>query len=510
MPNDAAGAPQFSPDGHRPGPGENSSADGRGADGRGADVRGADGRSPVPLTTRRNRVANEGERSHRILMMVLRAMFVVALISVFVLTVSGTRADGPNFGFTTILSLLIASAAFGLIIILIDALTPNKRLAWLVGIFMGTMIGLVGAAAIGFVLDLLVSVWGTDSTGRPLISEETRAYLGLAKVTIGLVLIYLSVSVVLTTRDDFRLVIPYVEFAKQTRGARPLLLDTSALIDGRIDEVSRTGIIDAPIIVAQFVIDELHALADSQDRQKRQRGRRGLDVLQRMQANPYVDLEIEDLRTDGRSVDRALVEIASQERFRIVTTDSGLEKVAQINGVAVLNLNGLALAARAGQTPGDTVQVQVVKRGENPRQGVGYLEDGTMVVIDDGAPLVGRHIYAVITNAVQTAAGRLLFARADDVADPDGSGAGTIDGAEGAGAVEAAASTETSAIAGAEPQRATDASPAPPGPVLDSGSPARPPRTGSIARAATQQPRTPPRPSRNEDEDGHRGRNPRR
>lgn len=467
MPNDDAGAP---PSGQE---------------------RRRDTRTAAPLTTRRNRIAAESERSHRILMMVLRSMFVIAMIAVFVLTVSGTRADGPNFGFSTILGLLIASAAFGLIIILIDALTPNKRLEWLVGIFVGTMIGLVGAAAIGFVLDLVVSVWGTDRSGRPLISEETRAYLGLAKVSIGLVLIYLSISVVLTTRDDFRLVIPYVEFAKRTRGARPLLLDTSALVDGRIDEIGRTGIIDAPVIVAQFVIDELHALADSQDRQKRQRGRRGLDVLQRLQSNPYLDLEIEDLRADGRSVDHALVEVASQERFRIVTTDSGLEKVAQINGVAVLNLNGLANAARTGQSPGDTLDVQVVKRGENPGQGVGYLEDGTMVVVDDGEVHIGRMVRTVVTNAVQTAAGRLLFARPEsNEANPE------------------AATPEASA---ASPEReATDASPAPPGPALDPAAEARSPRLGSMARAATQQPRVPPRPSRSSDEDGHRGRNPRR
>ncbi|MBL9141335.1 MAG: hypothetical protein JNK53_05655 [Phycisphaerae bacterium] len=501
MPNDAAGDQHSGPDAPDP-----RAAEARMDGIRSGDARAGNGKSPVPLTTRRNRVATEGDRSHRILMMVLRSMFVVALISVFVLTVSGTRADGPNFGFSTILGLLIASAAFGLIIILIDALTPNKRLAWLVGIFVGTMIGLVGAAAIGFVLDLVVSVWGTDNSGRPLISEESRAYLGLAKVSIGLVLIYLSVSVVLTTRDDFRLVIPYVEFAKQTRGARPLLFDTSALIDGRIDEISRTGIIDAPVVVAQFVIDELHALADSQDRQKRQRGRRGLDVLQRLQSNPYLDLEIEDLRTDGRSVDRALVEIATLERFRIVTTDSGLEKVAQINGVAVLNLNSLAIASRSGQTPGDSVQLQVVKRGENPRQGVGYLEDGTMIVVDDGAPLVGRTINAVITNAVQTAAGRLLFARADELPEsgPAAPAAPTAPASSAAPAADASRPPDAA--------RVSNASPGPPGPALSSdASPAAPtPRQSSMGRAATHQPRTPTRPSRSEDEDGTRGRNPRR
>lgn len=451
--------------------------------------------APMVPSSRRNRLAAEDARTHRLLMTVLRSIFVVALISVFVLTVSGARTGALDFGLTTVVGLLIAAAALGLLVILIDALTPNKRLAWLIGIFVGVMIGLVGSVAIGFVVDLIVSAWGTDSVGRPLISEETRAYLGLAKVTIGLVLVYMSISVVLTTRDDFRLVIPYVEFAKQVRGARPLLLDTSALIDGRIDEIGRTGMIDAPVIVAQFVIDELQTLSDSQDRQKRQRGRRGLEVLQRLQSNPFVDLEIEDLRASGRSVDRALVEVARAERFRIVTTDTGLERVAQINGVAVLNLNAVALAARAGLTPGDTLRLSIVKRGENQGQGVGYLEDGTMVVVDDGAPLVGTQTPVVITNAVQTAAGRLLFARpqtADDRAHPLGDS--SVAGAELGGGSP-------------DPSGPRDASPAPPGPSLGSQPSGR---HSSMARAATNQPRTPIRPERDNDPDGHRGRNPRR
>lgn len=446
--------------------------------------------SSSPSEGRRARAADKDARSHALLMMVLRALFIVALISVFVLTVSAMRPENKPSAFqpALVIGLAIASAALGGIIILIDTLTPNKRLAWLVAIFVGSMMGLVGAVAIGFVLDLLVSVWGTDINGQPILGEEARAYIGLAKVTIGLVLIYLSISVVLTTRDDYRLVIPYVEFAKQTRGARPLLLDTSALVDGRVDEIAKTGIFDAPIIAAQFVVDELQALADSQDRQKRQRGRRGLDVLQRMQVNPFVDLEIEDLRTDGRSVDRALVEIARSERYRIVTTDSGLEKVAQINGVAVLNLNMLSVAARSGQTPGDAVRVHVLKRGENAGQGVGYLEDGTMVVIDDGAAFVGQHTSIIITNAVNTAAGRLLFGRPETAGDAAAPSNG-----------EAPASAPATAASAPSAESASEPAPED-----------RSARLGSMARAATNQPRTPLRPGRADDEDGNRSRNPRR
>jgi len=421
--------------------------------------------SMPPSPGRRNRLAAADARSQRILILVLRAIFVVVLISVVVLTVASNRTSALDFGFSTVVGLLISAAALGLIIITVDALTPNKRLAWVVGIFVGIMIGLVGAVAVGSVIDLVAGAWD--------LKESSAVYLGLVNVTIGNVLVSLSVSVVLTTRDDLRLVIPYVEFAKQVRGARPLLLDTSVLIDGRFEDLGRTGILDAPVVVAQFVIDELQALADSGDGTKRQRGRRGLDVLQRLQGNPWIDLEIEDFRTEGRSTDRALVEVAKAERFRIVTTDTGLERVAQINGVACLNLNAVATAMRTGQVTGESLRIAVVKRGENPHQGVGFLEDGTMVVVDHGARRIGETVETVVTNTVQTSAGRLIFARLAESAEGTAAESGPTDEVN---------SNETR--------------PAEPG-------------TSSMARAATTQPRTPPRPGQ-EPNESRRPRNPRR
>ncbi len=438
----------------------------------------------APPLVRRNRLAAENARAQGILMTVLRSVFVVVLISVVVLTISSNRTGALDFGFSTVIGLLMAAVALGLIVILVDALTPNKRLAWVVGIFVGTMLGLVGAVAVGSIIDLVAQAWD--------LKDASAVYLGLTKVVIGIVLVYLSISVVLTTRDDFRLVIPYVEFAKQTRGARPLLLDTSALIDGRIDDLARTGILDAPVMVAQFVIDELQALADSADRTKRQKGRRGLDMLQRLQANPYIDLEIEELRAEGRSVDRALVEAAKEERFRIVTTDSGLERVAQINGVAVLNLNAVAGAMRHGQAAGDQLRLALVKRGENPGQAVGYLEDGTMVVVEQAAALIGTTVEATIANTVQTNAGRLIFARieredgSDEAAQPATAPGGVM--------APEAARTESNAGATGDAAHLTEEERV---------------RVASMARAATSQPRTPPRLGQ-APTDQPRPRNPRR
>jgi len=423
---------------------------------------------------RRNRLAEADARAQRILMTVLRAIFVVVLISVVVLTVASNRTAALDFGFSTVAGLLVSAVALGLLVITVDALTPNKRLAWVVGIFVGTMLGLVAAVALGSVIDLVAGAWD--------LRESAATYLGLAKVTLGIILVYLSISVVLTTRDDFRLVIPYVEFARQVRGTRPLLVDTSALVDGRIEELGRTGIIDAPVIVAQFVIDELQALADSGDPSKRARGRRGLEVLQRLRTNPWIDLEVEELRADGRGVDRALVEVAKADRFRIVTTDSALERVAEINGVACMNLNAVAGALRSGQSAGEEFTLEIVRPGENPHQGVGFLEDGTMVVVDHGSSLVGSSARVVVTNTVQTSAGRLVFARVARDAD--------------APEHEAPADAEFPD----EPQAGDAASD--PDPAADA-------RRAAMARAATTQPRTPPRPGH--DPGGRRGsRNPRR
>jgi uncharacterized protein YacL len=433
----------------------------------------------APATGRRRSLVDAEARSHRILMTVLRSIFVVVLISVVVLTVASNRTSALDFGFSTVVGLLIAAVALGLLVITVDALTPNKRLAWVVAIFVGTMLGLVGAVAVGSVIDLVANAWD--------LKESAAVYLGLGKVTIGIILVYLSVSVVLTTRDDFRLVIPYVEFARQVRGARPLILDTSAIIDGRFDALARTGIVDAPVIVARFVVDELQALADSDDRQKRERGRRGLEMLQRLQGNPWIDVEVEDLRTEERGVDRALVEAAKADRYRIVTTDAALERVAQIHGVACMNLNAVAGAMRAGLGAGEELRLAIVKRGESPHQGVGFLPDGTMVVVDHGAALVGSTVGVVVTNTVQTTAGRLVFARA---AGGDGPGG------------EAAPPASDVVVVG---DRASAADAAAGDPATDAAEQ----RTSSMARAATNQPRTPPRLG-HDPSDSRSRRNPRR
>ena len=218
----------------------------------------------------------------------------------------------------------------------------------------------------------------------------------------------------LQTKDDFRFIIPYVEFAKEVKGLKPYVLDTSVVIDGRIADIVETRVIDNQLIMPQFVIAELQAIADSNDKLKRNRGRRGLDILNRLRSDPKVDLMIYDRELPefvGQPVDQKLVLLAKHLEGKVVTNDYNLNKVAKLHNVGVINLNDIANSLKPVFLPGEAIDVRIVKPGEEPGQGVGYLEDGTMVVIEGGRDHVGEQVAAVVTSVLQTSAGRMVFGR---------------------------------------------------------------------------------------------------
>ena len=209
-------------------------------------------------------------------------------------------------------------------------------------------------------------------------------YLTLLKLVAGITLCYFAISIVLTTKDNLRLVLPYVEFSRKIRGVRPLVLDTSILIDGRIEQLVESLFLDSPIVIPQFVIDELHRLSDSKDKLKRKKGRRGLDILANLKMSSNIDLSIDGVDGTDPSVDRSLLELARLSSYRLLTTDSNLQKIGEIEGITVLNLNNLAIAVRTQAIPGASIQIEIVKHGESIQQGVGFLQDGTMVVVENG------------------------------------------------------------------------------------------------------------------------------
>jgi uncharacterized protein YacL len=252
-----------------------------------------------------------------------------------------------------------------------------------------------------------------------LITPAPRRGSAQGKALLSLIITvfccYLSVSTLLQTKDEFRFIIPYVEFSKQIKGAKPLVLDTSVIIDGRIADICDTRFLDTKLIVPRFVLQELQAVADSSDKLKRNRGRRGLDMLKRMQSNNKVELTFHDANLpelrEATKVDERLVLLAKALGARVVTNDYNLNKIAQLQGVEVINLNELANALKSVALPGELMTVKLVKAGDQIGQGVGYLEDGTMVVVEQGRSAIGQEVTITVTSVLQTPAGRMIFGR---------------------------------------------------------------------------------------------------
>lgn len=412
-----------------------------------------------------------------LLLRVLYPVLAVVVTALFLLKISQDEGKGPTsflraLGWSIAVPFVVSLSLVG-VVLATDILTPRKKLSTLSGVFLGLLAGLLASVAISFLIDLAAQ-------GYEL---EKSAVIPTLKILLSLSLCYLAVSVVLQTQDDFRLVVPYVEFAKQIRGARPLLLDTSVLIDGRILDIAHSGLIQAPIIVPRFVVAELNALADSSDKLKRARGRRGLDLVSKLQRSTRLDVSISEAQPGGKGADQMLVELARIDDAIIVTTDSGLTRVAEIHDVRVINLHALASTLRPGVVSGERLAVRIVKPGEQPSQGVGYLDDGTMVVVENGGDLIGQERSLVVTGSLQTTAGRLIFARVVDDAATLAEGGGNVAGSPAL----ASPGASTHAADAPPPGPDADAAGASPG----SESPGDAPTRGrpDIRRAAFRNPR---------------------
>lgn len=351
--------------------------------------------------------AEAAARQRAVMLKIVRAAFFI-LIATFTTLAFLQHQEGFNEGVGTqwwlplLVSVILFLGALG-----VDLLTPNKKTGTIVGVLVGVLAGLIATLALGFIIDLAVESWAVEEKAV----AELKPTVNSIKIIIGITLSYLGVSTILQTQDDFRLVIPYVEFAKQLRGVRPILIDTSVLIDGRIADVAATGFMQAPVVIPRFVVGELQQLADSADAMRRSKGRRGLEIIAKLQRQPRLDVTIDDTLVPGKAVDQMVVELARSMSAMVATTDVGLARVANIHGVPVLNINDLANALKSALVPGEQVTIKLVRQGEQATQGVGYLADGTMVVAEDGAHAIGHTVTMTVTSSLQTSAGRLIFAR---------------------------------------------------------------------------------------------------
>ena len=307
--------------------------------------------------------------------------------------------------------LIFGAVVLAIAIIVIDAKVATKSLKAISGLFFGLTAGLLITYGLTLILDLLVSAYRPDLAS---IGGQDQPAIAITKVIIGIVCCYFCVSFILQTKDDIRFVIPYVEFSKQVKGQRPVILDTSVIIDGRICDICETGIVDSKLIVPRFVLHELQAVADSADKLKRARGRRGLDVLNKLQGNQNIEVEVLDTpQIKDEPVDLKLLTLAQQLHGRVATNDYNLNKVAKIRNVQIININDLAGALKPVVLPGESMTVKIIKPGEEMGQGIGYLDDGTMVVVDQARPRIGDVVEIAVTSVLQTSAGRMIFGRLD-------------------------------------------------------------------------------------------------
>jgi uncharacterized protein YacL len=292
---------------------------------------------------------------------------------------------------------LLAGLGAGLCFVLLELAFTRRVASVLSTLMIGLLVGCLVSYFINVSLDLV-------------LPETAPVVKSFRNISITVVLSFLSILIILHMKDDFKFVIPFVELKRESGGSKPVLLDTSAIIDGRIADVMDTKVLDTQVIVPRFVLNELQQVADSQDKLKRNRGRRGLDILNRLRKAKGVEIQEVEL-PDISGVDAKLVKLAKTLDARIVTTDFNLNKVAQVSGVEVINVNDLAVALRPVVLQGEKLTIKVIRTGESAGQGVGYLDDGTMVVAEECSNKIGQEVELTITNVLQTSAGRLIFGR---------------------------------------------------------------------------------------------------
>jgi len=292
---------------------------------------------------------------------------------------------------------IMIGVLFGLIIVLADRLLKGVSLRAFSSATFGLLLGLLFA-------NLFIA--------SEVFRYQSDTIQWLARLVVYCTFGYLGMMLAMrSNRDEFSLIIPYVRFARETTQHEPLVVDTNVIIDGRISDLVATGFLSRALIVPRFVLGELQTLADSRDPIKRERGRRGLDILNQLQQSRELELTIHDTTGDADlSIDARLVRAAKILQARLLTNDQALCQVARLQQVPALNLADLARALRPAAAAGDELDLNLVKEGRESDQAVGYLPDGTMIVVNHARAFLGKVVTVTVSSALQTGAGRLIFA----------------------------------------------------------------------------------------------------
>jgi uncharacterized protein YacL len=317
--------------------------------------------------------------------------------------------------------ILLCAAAGWLVCYTIREWDGYRAVAVSIGMLIGVLVVLVDLMLKGFSLRGLSAITFGLGVGAlisyligtsPLFEQGDAEIIYLSRLSLFLVSAYLGTVIALRGKDEFNLVIPYVRFVPHEVDVPLVVVDTSVLIDGRIARVCEAGFLTAALVIPRFVLNELQSVADSSDPIKQARGRRGLEVLNELRRIRNLDIRIPESEVTKREdVDAKLVFLAQSMRAKLLTTDYNLAKMAEFHGVAWLNLNLLAKSLRPELMLGETLEVDLVKQGKDEGQAVGYLEDGSMVVVNDARVHLGRRVRAEIVSVLPTAGGKMVFAR---------------------------------------------------------------------------------------------------
>jgi len=284
----------------------------------------------------------------------------------------------------------------GVLVVLVDLLLKGFSLRGLSAITFGIGVG-----------SLLSYLIGTS----PLFIEGDEQIIYLSRLALFLIVTYICTVIALRGKDEFNLVIPYVRFVPHEVDVPLVVLDTSALIDGRVARVCETGFLSGALIIPRFVLDELQRVADSTEPGRQARGRRGLEVLAALRRLRQLDLRIHESEAKASEVDAKLVFLAQSMKAKLLTTDYNLAKMAEFHGVPWLNLSSLAQSMRRELLVGETIEIDLIKAGREESQAVGYLEDGSMAVVEQARALIGSRVTAEISSILPSAGGKLIFAR---------------------------------------------------------------------------------------------------
>ena len=297
----------------------------------------------------------------------------------------------------------IAGAAAGALLVLMEAVIHRVGHVSVRGF---------SSAVFGLLFGLLMAKILSDAIGLIPLDSGTIAII---RVAMTWAFCYLGMVMALRGRDEFSVIIPYVRLSRHDRVEELFLIDTSAIIDGRLVDLCTMRFVEGRLLIPRFVLQELQMVADSADPMKRNRGRRGLEVLSQLRQMPTLDVRIHEEDLPGiHEIDAKLVKLAQLLGTRVITNDYNLNKIAEFQGVRVLNVNELAKALRPVVLPGETLEVKPMKEGKEAHQAVAYLDDGTMVVVEHGRSLIGQVIRGTVTSVLQTAAGRMVFVRPEN------------------------------------------------------------------------------------------------